>query len=66
MENVETINPEAYGPRQTEKRLGERLRYQMQSADKRLSAAQARCRRDLDKRVRMFNTDLMLGELVFV
>ena len=66
LENVETINPESYGPLQTEQRFSQRLRSLMQSADKRLTATQARYKRDFDKSVRQFNTDITPGELVFV
>ena len=66
LENVETINPEAYGPRQTEQRFSQRLRSLMQSAHKRLTARQARYKPDFDKRVRNFNTSITPGELVFV
>ena len=66
LENDETRNPEAYGPRQTEQRFSQRLRSLMQSADKRLNATQARYKRDFDKRVRKFKTDITTGDLVFV
>ena len=66
LENVETVNPEAYGSRQTEQRSRQVLRSLMQSADKHLTATQARYKRDFDKRVRKFNTDITPGELVFV
>ena len=38
----------------------------MQSADKGLTATKDRYKRDYDKRVRKFNTNITPGELVFV
>lgn len=43
-----------------------RNRSLMQLGDKRLTATQAGCKGDLDKRVRRFNTDIMQGEFLFV
>ena len=66
LENVETINHEALGPRQEKTKFSQRLKLLMKTADARLEKSQARYKRDFDKRVRQFNTGLKPGDLVFV
>ena len=66
LENVETINHGALGPRQEKTKFSQRLKVLMKTADARLEKCQARYRRDFDKRVRQFNTGLKPGDLVFV
>ena len=66
LENVETINHEAFGPRQEKTKFSQRLKLLMKTADARLEKSQARYERDFDRRVRKFNTGLKPGGLVFV
>ena len=66
LENVDTINPEALGPRQEKTKFSQRLELLMETADTRLKTYRARYKRDSDKRVRQFNTGLKQGDLVFV
>ena len=66
LENVETINHEAFGPRQEKTNFSQRLKLLRKTADSRLEKSQARYKRDFDKRVSQFNTGLKPGDLVFV
>ena len=65
LENVETINHEAIGPRQEKTKFSQRLQILMKTSDAILEKSQARYKRDFNKRVRQFNTRLMPGDLVF-
>ena len=58
LENVETINHEALGPRQEKTTFSQRLKLLMKTADARLEKSQARYKRYFDKRVRQFNARL--------
>ena len=64
--NAETIDDSAFGPRQQAELFAERLKKLMATASTQLRSAQLRYKRDFDKHVRTFNTDLKVGELVFV
>ena len=66
LENAETINQEARGPRQEKTKFDQRLKLLIKTVDARLKKCQARYKRDFDKRVRQFNTVLKPGDLVFV
>ena len=64
--NAETIDDSAFGPRQQAELFAERLKKLMETSSTRLRAAQARYKHDFEKHVRTFNTDLKVGDLVYV
>lgn len=64
--NAETIDHDALPPSKVKERLHLRLRKLMQSADRRLSAAQHAYKANYDKRVRPHRQTLKVGDSVFV
>ena len=66
LENVETINHEALGPRQEKTKFSQGLKLLMKTADARLEKSQSRCKGQFDTRMRQFNTGIKPGDLVVV